>query len=59
MKAFVEYTDLFGGESNYDWVHRHEFDREGMTDTQVVRHAKACWVSVVSVQIIAHLMVKC
>jgi hypothetical protein len=41
MKALVEYTDLFGGESNYSWVIRHEFDCEGMTDAQVVRHAKS------------------
>ena len=40
MKALVEYTDLFGGESNYSWVLRHEFDCEGMTDAQVVRKAK-------------------
>lgn len=40
MKALVEYTDLFCGESNYSWVVRHEFDCDGMTDRQLVRHAK-------------------
>lgn len=40
MKAFVEYTDLYGGESNYSWVKRFEFDCENMTDLQIIRHAK-------------------
>ena len=26
MKAHVEYTDLFGGEANYSWVRRFDFD---------------------------------
>ena len=41
MKAFVEYTDLYDGESNYSWVIHHEFDCENMTNLQIVRHAKS------------------
>jgi hypothetical protein len=41
MKALVEYTDLFGGEANYSWVDRYEFDCDNMSDAQVVRHAKS------------------
>ena len=40
MKAHVEYTDLFGGEANYAWVKRFDFDASNMTDMQVIRYAK-------------------
>ena len=38
--AKVEYTDTFGGESNYCWVRRAEFDCECMSDLAIVRKAK-------------------
>jgi hypothetical protein len=41
MKAQIEITDTFGGEANYSWVRRHEFDCAGMTDRQIERHARA------------------
>ena len=41
MKAHVEYTDLFGGEANYAWVKRFEFDCADMTDLQIIRRAKS------------------
>jgi hypothetical protein len=55
MKAHVEYTDTFGGEANYCWVERHEFDPAGMSELAIVRKAKklcglngvkgrACWI---------------
>lgn len=40
MKAYIEYTDTFGGEANYSWCERHEFDCTGMTDVQIMRKAK-------------------
>ena len=41
MKAHVEYTDLFGGEANYAWVKRFDFDCTDMTDLQIIRRAKS------------------
>ena len=41
MKAHVEYTDLFGGEANYSWVKRFDFDCTDMTDLQIIRKAKS------------------
>ena len=40
MIARVEYTDLFGGEANYAWVSRFDFDCTDMTDLQIIRRAK-------------------
>ena len=40
MKAHVEYTDTFGGEANYSWVDRYEFDPAGMSDLAIIRKAK-------------------
>ena len=40
-KAFVEVTDTFGGEANYSWVDRHDFEADGLTDRQVERKARA------------------
>ena len=40
MIANVEYTDLYCGTANYSWVKRFEFDCAGMTDAQIMRHAK-------------------
>jgi hypothetical protein len=40
MKAKVEYTDTFGGESNYSWVDRFSFDPKDMSDLAIVRKAK-------------------
>ena len=40
MKARIELTDTFGGEANYSWVRRHEFDITGMTDRQIARKAR-------------------
>lgn len=40
MKTYIEYTDTFGGEANYSWCERHEFDCTGMTDVQIMRKAK-------------------
>lgn len=40
MTAQVELTDTFGGEANYSWVKRCEFDCEGMTDRQIILKAK-------------------
>ena len=38
----VEYTDTFGGEANYCWVDRYEFDVDDDTsDLAIVRRAKA------------------
>lgn len=37
-----EHTDLFGGEANYSWVRRHEFQPDTeLSDRQLVRQAKA------------------
>ena len=41
MIAHVEYTDLFGGEANYCWVKRFDFDCTGMTDLQIIRRVKS------------------
>ena len=40
MRAYIEYTDLFGGEANYAWAKRFDFDCTGMTDKQIIRRAK-------------------
>lgn len=41
MKIRVEYTDTFGGEANYSWVVRKEFEvPASASDLQIVRHAK-------------------
>ena len=40
MIAFVEYTDTFGGEANYSWVRRAEFDADGLSDRAIMRRAK-------------------
>jgi hypothetical protein len=38
----VEYTDTFGGEANYSWVHRAEIQvKAGASRSQVMRAAKA------------------
>jgi hypothetical protein len=39
--ACVEYTDTFGGDANYCWVQRHEFDATNLSDLAVMRRAKA------------------
>ena len=41
MRAHVEYTDLFGGNANYAWVKRFDFDCTDMTDLQIIRRAKS------------------
>ena len=41
MLAKVEYTDTYGGESNYSWLIRCEFECQGMTDRQIIQRAKA------------------
>ena len=41
MIASVEYTDLFGGDANYSWVKRFDFDATNMTDLQIIRRAKS------------------
>ena len=41
MIASVEYTDLFGGDANYAWVRRFDFDCTDMTDLQIIRRAKS------------------
>ena len=41
MIASVEYTDLFGGDANYAWVRRFDFDCADMTDLQIIRYAKS------------------
>jgi hypothetical protein len=40
MKAQIELTDTFGGEANYSWVDRYEFECDGMTDRQIIRKAR-------------------
>ena len=40
MKAQVELTDTFGGEANYSWVRRYEFETDGMNDRQIERKAR-------------------
>jgi len=41
MRAYIEITDLFGGEANYSWGKRFELtDIEGLTHKQVVRRLK-------------------
>lgn len=38
----VEYTDTFGGEANYCWVHRVTLTLPvGISDTAIMRRAKA------------------
>ena len=42
VKWQAEYTDTFGGEANYAWVNRVEFELpESASDLAVVRKAKA------------------
>ena len=41
MIAHIEYTDLYGGEANYCWVKRFDFDAEGMSDLAIIRKAKS------------------
>ena len=38
--AKVEYTDTYGGQSNYCWVRRAEFNCDDMSDLAIVRKAK-------------------
>lgn len=40
-KALVEVTDLYGGEANYSWVHRHSFPCFSLSDRKIVTKAKA------------------
>lgn len=40
-KFTVEYTDTFGGEANYSWVKRAEFDNATGTNLAIIRKAKA------------------
>ena len=40
MKALIEYTDTFGGEANYCWVNRFDFDCDGMSNRAIIRKAK-------------------
>tara|TARA_Y100001951_G_C11252723_1_gene247466 strand:- start:794 stop:1024 length:231 start_codon:yes stop_codon:yes gene_type:complete len=40
MKAQVEITDTFGGEANYSWVNRYEFDTEGLSDREIIFKAR-------------------
>lgn len=40
MTAHIEYTDTFGGEANYSWVQRHNFNCDGMSDYAVMLKAK-------------------
>ena len=38
----VEYTDTFGGEANYSWVHRHVIEApDTISNTALMRRAKA------------------
>jgi hypothetical protein len=39
LQASVEYTDTYGGEANYSWVHRKEI--QAKTERGLVRKAKA------------------
>lgn len=42
MKWHAEYTDTFGGEANYSWAVRREFELpDDASDLAVVRRAKA------------------
>lgn len=42
MKAIAEKTDTFGGEANYSWCDRHEFEiGEKASDLAIIRRAKA------------------
>ena len=42
LKINVEYTDTFGGESNYSWVEREEFYMsEDSSDLAIFRKAKS------------------
>jgi len=39
--AYIEVTDLYGGEANYCWVKRYELeDIDGLTTNQIVRRLK-------------------
>jgi hypothetical protein len=40
MKAYIELTDTFGGEANYSWVKRYEFDAAEMSARQIERKAR-------------------
>lgn len=38
----VEYTDTFGGEANYSWLHRVSLELpSGLSDLAIMRRAKA------------------
>jgi hypothetical protein len=42
IKWEVEYTDTFGGEANYSWVKRAEFEMpDSATNNQITKRAKA------------------
>jgi hypothetical protein len=42
MKFQAEFTDTYGGEANYSWVRRAEFDApDSASDLAIVRRAKA------------------
>lgn len=34
------YTDTYGGEANYSWCRRYEFNADGMSNLAIVRKAK-------------------
>jgi len=41
MKLQIETTDTFGGEANYCWVHRHEFEvKDDARESAIIRKAK-------------------
>lgn len=41
MKCVVTHTDTFGGEANYGWVKRYQFDADSETSQRaIVRRAK-------------------
>jgi hypothetical protein len=41
MQIEFEYTDTYGGESNYSWVKREDFTLpDNLTDLAIVRRAK-------------------
>lgn len=40
-RYFVEFTDTYGGEANYSWVHRHNFTAPAsLSNVALVRRAK-------------------
>ena len=50
MKVSLEYTDTFGGEANYAWVHRTDLpdDVDPADERTIVRMAKA-WAGLTGV----------